>query len=1046
MNYSEAETSIEAAKELLQSEMPDHDFNWTAQNMCSCPHHEDRKPSCGIYTKADGIVRIHCFSCGRSGKGAIGIIAFAHDVPFQEAVDIAINAGYINPSKDFLRKKAIDCVLRDFLEYSNNLLLTDRLAKEVKEYVLSRGIPEEIIAKLPIGYYPSMSVIRSLTTQRNWDYNIARTYLQTSDPDIDKGSLIFFYKDIETGFLVSAKARAVTSSDPKHMIYLGKPKKTEQRQTFGYFGPGVGAYRKAESATIMEGEFDVMHATASRYNNDHDELDELECYSFVSFSGGGQMLEATNQLLERGVDVAVFPDNDEPGLEYLNTIVSKHPDIKVVIPDDMQIGDDPDSYFANNNYEGFTTAYSANCTGLEWFAKKCSDAYNESVDLIDKRNALIEASGFAQQLKPLDFKLFAVTLSQYSNIEEAIIKADFEQTALESKFANCKYLHKRDPANFGTYIRSVIKKETMETKISDVILSDRHDVCVYSGDWKPDKQAAFTAEVYDRGKLLKAEVIVPIDIYSNAQKLNSAIAASLGSAGVTDSKNVEHLRRSLVDMPSLAENTTARSTLGWNENKDEFFFSNKVITASGVKDFESVKVINTPEFMKNYSIRDIESDSDFNAAQNFLVDMLLKCFPYKTSLPLFVFIMASVVYRLAPEIDRPAVMVLGETNTFKTSVLRVFMNFYGTFSTKTSLMSWSSTHTAINEVGFYPKDLPYPVDDCKPEYVSPQHFVSIIQNYGDNVGKSKCTIESDVRTARPIQGALIMTGEALPSVSSESAASRMAILKLDGPADEGILTECQKFARTGLLNAIGIRWIKHFIEHPIDPIKIADKHSDVRTVMRRALPRVRGAAATLIVVWDLLKEVFPRLTELDIEFHKAVDDFCLYMDISTNEMTVGVIFTKVLQGLLADGTCIIVSNDSVETQCRIDMHMYAKAIGWECKDFIYILPDTAVEAVQTRYRSMTGETLKITATKLYDELYKNGLIVPDSNQLKTCGSKTYKARPPWQSDKPTNVLRFHKESLIQQLPKGVISLPEEEINNMDSVPLSEPIEDEEGTE
>lgn len=1055
MSDESLNTDVDVGKSLLEEAFPDHDFGWRSSGtgyLGSCPHHVDRHPSFSLYVGDDDIFRCHCFSCGKSGKGIIGTIAFARDIEFREAIPIAVEKGLIAPSPKFAKKIARDEILSAYYEETNELLMTT-MGKRVRDYVVSRGIPEDIIPELPIGLFLDETQVNEIAKERGWDEKLVTETLRTKHRRFSCGSLIFFYRDVETGLFTYAKARYVLGPDPKEMIHLGttlygkgNPIAIRSLGTTGYFGYSDDGLERDDSYVVMEGEFDVLAGIAAlyKYKNSEDSKDiqtahGIYSHSFVSFGGGGSMYKGVDEILKRNSKAFIFPDMDKPGMEYMQIIINLHPYVGVIIPEGMEDGMDPNDFFNSKPYKAFDDACKRDMKGLEWEAHKLAVAYNGLVDLEARRDALVHASDFIGKLRPIDQALALAEFSNVTKVSAEVLHKDLEDAAFESKRANSKYFIKRAPAEFGTYTKLQTKDAEIEVKVSNVVLSDMHNVVVdYGQSYDSDNpgsyqesSVAFNAEVYDRRQLKKAEVVIPASDFAASQKFNAAVVEKLGGAAVTNAKDIEKLRESLIELPNdEVLDETYRAILGFNETRDKFYFADKVVTANGIEAFTDTKVIAKVDLVNRYAIGNVENtEENFQMAIDVIIDKWLKALPYHVSLPIFVFTMASVLYSLVPTLSRPAVLLLGETNTFKTEMIRVILSIFGNFCNGVPLMSWTSTHTAVNETGFYPKDLPYGVDDCKAEYIREQNFISILQAYGDKTGRTKCTIDSSVRSSRPIQGALIMTGETLPANNSESAASRMAIFKLEGSADEVLLTECQLAAAEGILPLIGARWVQYVINQHLDANECMRRFIELRNQYQVGARRTRGTAATLMFTWELLKGFIPRLTELDSEFKRAVDAFSLNMSQLTHEMTAGVIFLNILKALIAEENLIILAKTSVNNikeaiEGSFDSRQ-PKIVGWYDNEFAYVLPSIALERVQDRYYRHTGNRLSISAAKLYDELFKNHLIVPDKKSFEKSGAKTSKQRIPW-SDSITNVLRFHLKVLIEKLPPGILQITDEE--------------------
>lgn len=112
-------------------------------------------------------------------------------------------------------------------------------------------------------------------------------------------------------------------------------------------------------------------------------------------------------------------------------------------------------------------------------------------------------------------------------------------------------------------------------------------------------------------------------------------------------------------------------------------------------------------------------------------------------------------------------VLIGTTGSGKTFDAVMYQWFFGDFSAKGAITSWTATPYEIQVAGYYFKDVVYLVDDFKLSHFrgNPSRYASaigILQNYTDGTARDRLTSDIKIREGQPIQGGLIVTGEDFP--------------------------------------------------------------------------------------------------------------------------------------------------------------------------------------------------------------------------------------------------------------------------------------------
>jgi len=1036
------QADLNDAKELFEQEFPNTTFLWRDKGhyiMTNCPFHNDHKPSLGIYTGKDGIFRYNCFACHTRGKGVVGLLKESRDISYKEAYKAAIEEGLLEPNEAYEKELTVTAVLNKFYSWTNALV---RENYKMMQYLTNRGVDPKIIEELPIGLYPGNAAVFAWAEQENVPFEIVRSHLITDLKNlktINQNTLIFFYRDFDTCEFSFLKIRNVLAEESakrkgknveKIIRYLGMESDTNdtrfKRENFGYFGCMADSeYVKDEldEVIMVEGEFDALTMISRSYQYTKYDLctdNIIAVGSCVNFN------KATEALADYKIYSYVFPDNDSAGLDAVKELSLRNPYIRVVMPDDIQDGEDPADYMLHHDYENLLDAMKEAKPGHQFLAEYYGKRYSLTESQQEKQKYLFMASDYGiNTLRPIDFEAYADAFCEVTGFDRALLRQDMESSLIAKQKEDCEYFISTKPHEYGTHKWVYNKNGKVDTLISKVILSNLHSV--YEDNCEEDYadiniKIGFHAELKDR-VTKKADILLESADYLDNKKFNAAIVDALGPQGATPAKYVDDLREALKMLSSgeCADETVRRCT-GWSRDKKEYYFFNAMVDKDGVRSFKDVKVLGNlmPQFMRKYRINlNVDTDRNFEEATRTLFDDILKVYPYTITLPAFTFVMSSVVHEFVNFVNPTACVILGHTNSYKTSWTKTLVSLFGNF-TEGNFISWSSTALSIPECGWYPKDAIFTVDDCKPNYVNDKAWVSIIQNAGDSAGRTKLSKDSTVRSAKAIRGAFLNTGEDIPSISSESAASRTFVLKIEEQGDKCHLDAAQAFCDKQILPAVLVRFIRYLINHPIDRTEAKKTIRRYRDEFKSRMARTNEVCAYLKFVWELLCNILP-LQDLQAEFDNALKAIEVRMSKLTKNSTEGVLFKDTLRELLAEGNVLLAEEGKPypDTTDIIDIKSNTSIVGWIKGEYAYVLPSLALKAVQDRLRSTLNTTLQVSPNKLYDELKKDNYIVPGTDE------NLVHARPIWDSSKNPRVLRFRKDVLVFDLPKGMAHVPDD---------------------
>ncbi|MDR1365876.1 MAG: DNA primase [Holosporales bacterium] len=187
-----------------------------------CPFHQEKTPSCKV---DDGKGFFYCFGCGASGD-AIEFVRKTENLSFLEAVEkLALQFGMELPTlqkdkADSHIKKAYALIEHTAVWYHNNL--KSKAGERALEYLLGRGVSEELINKFRLGYAP---ISRDVTFRHLKAFEPDAKLLQDFGPitqnlrDRFSGRIIFPIED-DKGRVVGFGGRIFENEDRPSAKYI----------------------------------------------------------------------------------------------------------------------------------------------------------------------------------------------------------------------------------------------------------------------------------------------------------------------------------------------------------------------------------------------------------------------------------------------------------------------------------------------------------------------------------------------------------------------------------------------------------------------------------------------------------------------------------------------------------------------------------------------------------------------------------------------------------------------------------------------------------
>ncbi|MBR2485699.1 MAG: DNA primase [Clostridia bacterium] len=355
-----------------------------------CPFHNEKTASFCVNT--DGQY-YHCFGCGASGN-VINFVMEMESLSFIDAVKfLAEKAGMEMPEVKFdpdykkkrEKKDVLLSLMKDTAHYYRNNLLREVEGKEAREYLLSRGISEDIARYYGIGLSLGQDQLQGYMRRKGYSIeNLRDCGLVNGDKLVDAfagkiivpildgmSNVVAFGGRIYHGEKDVAKYKNSTNTeifDKGRTVYGINFVKREKRENGGF-----------HNLILVEGYMDVIALGSVGIKN-------------VVAGMGTALTDGQAREIARLVSlVYVCYDGDSAGrkatIKNVEILMKAGVEVKVVSLDD---GCDPDDTIKKEGYEGFMARVKAALPIIEYKLKLCADAYN--LDSVDGRTKYVRAA------------------------------------------------------------------------------------------------------------------------------------------------------------------------------------------------------------------------------------------------------------------------------------------------------------------------------------------------------------------------------------------------------------------------------------------------------------------------------------------------------------------------------------------------------------------------------------------------------------------------------------------------------------------------------
>ncbi|HDV0848964.1 DNA primase [Enterococcus faecalis] len=327
-----------------------------------CPFHEERSPS---FSVAEDKQIFHCFGCGKGGT-VFNFLQEIEGISFPDSVKRVADLEHLSVDFDWSEPREVadtpeNQQRRSLLqlhskaaELYHHILVNTKIGEPALNYLLERGLTQELIETFQIGFAPQK---RDFLSQVFKNEQLDETLFEPSGLFVQRDNGTFldrFYQRImfpindPQGNVIAFSGRLLKTADfpgdemPK---YLNSPETTlfNKRETLFNFDRARKEIRKENTVLLFEGFMDVIAAWQSGVK------------SGVASMGTSLTNEQIRRLERVAKEVVICYDGDNAGVQATNRAIqllqeNSHFDLSIVsIPEKL----DPDEYVRKYGAEAF---------------------------------------------------------------------------------------------------------------------------------------------------------------------------------------------------------------------------------------------------------------------------------------------------------------------------------------------------------------------------------------------------------------------------------------------------------------------------------------------------------------------------------------------------------------------------------------------------------------------------------------------------------------------------------------------------------------------
>ena len=246
--------------------------------------------------------------------------------------------------------------------------------------------------------------------------------------------------------------------------------------------------------------------------------------------------------------------------------------------------------------------------------------------------------------------------------------------------------------------------------------------------------------------------------YANEKDFREALYNTLGAKIYIE--NDRKLKEAVYKFTNT-EKISVLKIFGYNNDKTVYLSPSVKVTRDGVFD-NSDTIVHLDGERAEVLDLSLISDLDFENLKIHIRDELLNVLEWHVTHTSFGHVMLPVIGAFledSADLNRYAFLLRGLSGSGKSHLMKAMQHFYSPkFGPP---VTWTSTHNAIQKMGFYFKDAMFLVDDLKKKNIERNYngVLAMLQNYADGTTRDRMRQDTEMQRSWPIRGWLTLTGE-----------------------------------------------------------------------------------------------------------------------------------------------------------------------------------------------------------------------------------------------------------------------------------------------
>ncbi|MBE0460650.1 MAG: DNA primase [Candidatus Aminicenantes bacterium] len=402
-----------------------------------CPFHSEKDPS---FTVDEDKQLFHCFGCGAGGD-IFTLVMEKENLSFPEALSyLAQKYNLTLPQKKKLSPALLKLeeklykINEEALGFFRKNLFNTQEGKNALGYLLKRGISNEVIQKLKIGYASnSWDSLLSFFKEKNTDLKLlekAGLVIQRTKGDgyYDRfrGRVIFPIFTL-TGKVVAFGGRTIYDDDPKYLNSPDTPIFTKGKLLYG-LNFCKDSIREKGEMILVEGYTDFLSLFQAGVTN-------------VAASLGTSLTSDQASLARRFASkIIVSYDRDASGEKAASRAISicleKGVQVKAII---LPKGFDPDSFIKKHGPDRFNSLISESVPGMKFLIdEKLKEG---RMDVPEEKAKVIQsiASEIEKIPDPVVRNEYLKQASEYLSIDETFMRSIIQKKSSQKPYSEKEY-------------------------------------------------------------------------------------------------------------------------------------------------------------------------------------------------------------------------------------------------------------------------------------------------------------------------------------------------------------------------------------------------------------------------------------------------------------------------------------------------------------------------------------------------------------------------------------------------------------------------------